>query len=143
MQDTIISKISIGTERQRYQSGKVVPYLKNGMAFKYIYYYNEPAKILDYYLKHNKLDTNDFLFDISRTEIRRRLTKAMKKTGVAYNTLHGFGRKSINTELYKRGADSKTRPTLLGQENENINEVHYVANSEAREKAKEYLKQIE
>ena len=57
--------------------------------------------------------------------------------------MHGFGRKSINTELYKNGADSKTRSALLGQDSQAINEIHYVENNEAIEKAKQILKKIE
>ena len=122
--------------------GQVVPYLKNGMTSKYIYYFEEKALVLENYIIKNLLKPDDFLIPDSRTTLKRVLDQACIDAKVEHNTLHGFGRKSINTELYKVGADSKTRSALLGQDSENINEVHYVENSEARNRAKEYLKKI-
>lgn len=132
----------INIERQRYQSGEVVPYLKNGIANKTIYYFNEAALTLKKYLESNNFKDDDFLFDISRKTIERRFKTACSNAKVNQNTLHGFGRKSINTVLYINGADSKTRCTLLGQESESINEIHYIAQNEALAKARMYLKNL-
>lgn len=78
----------------------------------------------------------------TRTTIRRYLNKAFKKASVKHSTLHGFGRKSINTELYLVGADSETRATVLGQKNVKVNDENYVQTEEALKKAKNYLKDI-
>lgn len=133
----------IRIERQKYQSGEVVPFLKNSIKFKYIYFYNQAAQVLEHYLASTSKDVNDFLFNISRKTVSRRLNKAMCEAGVQHNTLHGFGRKSINTELYKAGADTKTRAALLGQSSLDINEIYYIDHDEAINKVKNYLKRLD
>ena len=133
----------IRINKQRLPSSVLVPYLKNSVPVKYIYYFNKPAEVLKEYLERANLKEKDYLFDKSRTLIKRNLNKAFIKANVPHNTLHGFGRKSINTELYKNGADSKTRSALLGQDSQAINEIHYVENNEAIKKAKQILKKIE
>ncbi len=133
----------IRIERQKYQSGEVVPFLKNSVKFKYIYFYNQAAQVLEHYLASTSKDVNDFLFNISRKTVSRRLNKAMCEAGVQHNTLHGFGRKSINTELYKAGADTKTRAALLGQSSLDINEIYYIDHDEAINKVKNYLKRLD
>ena len=132
----------IKIQRQMTDDSKLVPWLKNGMSFKYIYYFDDTVATLKEFIETNKLKEDDLLIKSTRTSIARYLEKSFKKSGVPHNSLHGFGRKSINTELYINGADSKTRAALLGQESETVNDVNYVANSEAREKAKEYLQDI-
>ena len=132
----------IKIQRQMSKDSKLVPWLKNGMSFKYIYYFDDTVTTLKKFIKTNKLKEDDMLIKSTRTSIARYLDISFKKAGVEHNSLHGFGRKSINTELYKSGADSKTRSALLGQESQKVNDVNYVANSEAREKAKEYLQDV-
>ena len=55
---------------------------------------------------------------------------------------HGFGRKSINTELYKLGADSKVRTTLLGQISMSVNEDNYVDNQTVFDEGLNFLNSI-
>lgn len=119
---------------------KLVPWLKNGMSYKYIYYCDDPLLALKEFIKINKLTENDLLIKSSRTTIARNLDASFKKAGVPHNSLHGFGRKSINTELFKSGANSKTRSTLLRQESQTDNDINYAENSEALERAKKFSK---
>lgn len=129
-------------QRQKKSSSEVEPWLKNGSKVKYIYYFNDKAYLLEKYIKENNLSDTDFIISISRTTFRRKHNEAMKDAGVPHNTLHGFGRKSINTEMYNRGADSKARSTFLGQESTSVNEQHYIEKDEALNRAKEVLKTI-
>lgn len=132
----------IKIQRQRGKDSEIQDWLKNGMPYKYVYYYTERSTILKKYIEMFKLNEDDFLIDETRTTIRRYLNKAFKKAGVKHNTLHGFARKSINTELYLAGADSKTRATLLGQKSVKVNDENYVQTEEALKKVKNYLKYI-
>lgn len=129
-------------QRQRKTSKKIDEWLKNGSKCKYIYYFGEQVDLLEKYINDNRFIDSDFIFPISKSTLRRSINKAQKDANVEHNTLHGFGRKSINNELYKKGVDSKARSALLGQESQSVNETHYIDNQEAMKRAKEALKKI-
>lgn len=138
--DNDVATISIS--RQKLKCGVVTDRLKTNASYKKIAYVGENALILKDYIERNKLQENDFLFPFSRNTIHRRVINYSSKAGVMVNTLHGFGRKSINTELYLHGADAKVRKTLLGQASEIVNEQKYTDDEVAFNKGVEILKSL-
>ena len=82
------------------------------------------------------------MFNYTNSGIRKKLKRYCLKASIPYNTIHGFSRKSINTELYNAGASSKSRKTLLGQASDFINENNYIDNNKALEEATKILKKI-
>lgn len=123
-------------------NGAISNRLKNLSSYKIIIYTNENSAILKDYIRRNNLKSDDFLFDTYRVKIQRKLDHYLKKAKLSHNSLHGFGRKSINTELYKIGADSKVRTTLLGQSSTQVNEQNYIDKKVALKKAIKYLEEI-
>lgn len=132
----------VDIQRQRLMNGAVTTRLKTSASYKKIGYAGGIYKTLVEYIRRNELKETDYLIPMSREAIRSYLNRACKKAGVKNNTLHGFGRKSINTELYKAGADSKVRTTLLGQDSVSINEKNYIDKQETFEKGLEYIEKI-
>lgn len=133
---------TINIERQKLRSGTISTRLKTTASYKKIAYVGENIEVLKSYIKRNNLKENDFLFMVSREMLRRYLIKYCKLANVSINTIHGFGRKSINTELYLHGADTKVRKTLLGQTSEDVNETNYTDNETAFNKGVEILKSL-
>ena len=123
-------------------NGTITKRLKNLSSYKVIIYTHENCEILKEYISRNILKGEDFLFDTYRVKIQRKLDRYLKKAKLKHNSLHGFGRKSINTELYKIGADSKVRATLLGQTSTQINEQNYIDKEVALKKAIRFLDDI-
>lgn len=124
--DFVGDKIRINISRQRLANGTLVETLKTTESYKTIILSEQNADVLKEYITSNSLDLNDLLFNYSRTYFRKRLNGLFDLANVARNTLHGFGRKSINTELYLNGADIKVRQTLLGQASGEVNIKHYI-----------------
>lgn len=117
--------------------------LKTSASYKRIAYVNENALILKEYIDNYRLKDEDFLVPYSYYKFTYIFNKEKKRNKVKIdNTLQGFGRKSINTELYKLGADNKVRMALLGQITESVNERHYIDTNEAFIKGISYLKKL-
>lgn len=123
-------------------NGNISKRLKNLSSYKVIIYTQENSEILKEYINRNNLKKEDFLFNTYRIKIQRKLDYYLNKAKLEHNSLHGFGRKSINTELYKIGADSKVRTTLLGQASTQINEQNYIDKKVALKKAIKFLEDI-
>lgn len=123
-------------------NGKISTRLKNLSSYKIIIYADENVTYLKEYIFRNNLRKEDFLFDTYRVKIQRKLNNYLSKAKLEHNSIHGFGRKSINTELYKLGADTKIRTTLLGQSSLKVNEQNYIDQNVALKKAVKYIKEI-
>ncbi len=123
-------------------NGKISTRLKNLSSYKIIIYADENVTYLKEYIFRNNLRKEDFLFDTYRVKIQRKLNNYLSKAKLEHNSIHGFGRKSINTELYKLGADTKIRTTLLGQSSLKVNEQNYIDQNVALKKAIKYIKEI-
>ena len=121
----------ITIKRQRLKNGTITSSLKTQASYKRIVYTDSNVNLLKEYIVRNKFKRNDMLFPFSDQSLRNKLTYYLNKASLPHNTLHGFGRKSINTELYRAGADSKVRTTLLGQSSVEVNESHYIDNQTA------------
>ena len=135
--------VIVHIEGQRLDNGTYTTRLKNNSSYKQIYYVKENLEVVKNFIERNKLEDNDFFMPYSRTNIRRILAGACKKANVDSNTLHGFGRKSINTELYfATGGDVKVCQTVLGQASSAVNLDHYVSKEEATRKAIETIKDL-
>ena len=135
----------INISRQKLQiNGRLTSRLKTSSSYKTIIYTNNNVKLLKEYLKVNNLIDNQeaILFNYTNSGIRKKLKRYCLKASIPYNTIHGFSRKSINTELYNAGASSKSRKTLLGQASDFINENNYIDNNKALEEATKILKKI-
>ncbi len=132
----------VSIQRQKLYNGMVTERLKSSSSYKKIAIVNDLVEGLYDYIKRNELQDEDYLVQISRSALRVRVDKYFALSGVKRNTLHGFGRKSINTELYKLGADTKVRKTLLGQSSDEVNEENYIDDKKAFEIGVNYLKQI-
>ena len=135
----------INISRQKLQiNGRLTSRLKTSSSYKTIIYTNNNVKLLKEYLKVNDLIDNQeaILFNYTNSGIRKKLKRYCLKASIPYNTIHGFSRKSINTELYNAGASSKSRKTLLGQASDFINENNYIDNNKALEEATKILKKI-
>lgn len=134
---------TINIERQRLSNGVISTRLKTTASYKKIAYVGENAEVLKNYIKRNNLKENDYLFMwCSRRMLSWNIDKYSRLANVSTNTIHGFGRKSINTELYLHGADTKVRKTLLGQTSEDVNETNYTDNETAFNKGVEILKSL-
>lgn len=129
-------------QRQKLNTGIITTRLKTKASYKKIAYTDEIYLQLKEYIRRLNLKDDDFLIPVSRQALKSALTRSFEKAGIKYNTLHGFGRKSINTELYLAGADSKVRTTLLGQDSISINENIYIDKEESFEKGLEYIEKI-
>lgn len=135
----------INISRQKLQiNGRLTSRLKTSSSYKTIIYTNNNVKLLKEYLEVNNLIDNQeaILFNYTNSGIRKKLKRYCLKASIPYNTIHGFSRKSINTELYNAGASSKSRKTLLGQASDFINENNYIDNNKALEEATKILKKI-
>ena len=135
----------INISRQKLQiNGRLTSRLKTSSSYKTIIYTNNNVKLLKEYLKVNNLIDNQeaILFNYTNSGVRKKLKRYCLKASIPYNTIHGFSRKSINTELYNAGASSKSRKTLLGQTSDFINENSYIDNNKALEEATKILKKI-
>lgn len=135
----------INISRQKLQiNGRLTSRLKTSSSYKTIIYTNNNVKLLKEYLEVNNLIYNQeaILFNYTNSGIRKKLKRYCLKASIPYNTIHGFSRKSINTELYNAGASSKSRKTLLGQASDFINENNYIDNNKALEEAAKILKKI-
>ena len=136
--------VQVDIEGQRLDGGEYTTRLKNNSSYKKIYYANENITVIKNFIERNKLSPEDYLMPYSRTSIRRILSKACKEAKIEYNTLHGFGRKSINTELYfATGGDVKVCQMALGQASSEINLEHYVSNEEATKKVIATIKKLD
>lgn len=135
----------INISRQKLQiNGRLTSRLKTSSSYKTIIFTNNNVKLLKEYLEVNNLIDNQeaILFNYTNSGIRKKLKRYCLKASIPYNTIHGFSRKSINTELYNAGASSKSRKTLLGQASDFINENSYIDNNKALEEATKILKKI-
>ena len=132
----------IAIKRQRLKNGAYTNILKTSASYKKIAFAKENAEILKEYIARNDFKEYDKIFPCCSENIRNKLDKYSKLADLPHNTLHGFGRKSINTELYKAGADSKVRTTLLGQISMSVNENNYVDNQSAFDKGLDFIKSI-
>lgn len=135
--------VKIDIEGQRLDDGSYTTRLKNNTSYKTIYYTGENFYTVKNYILRNKLEQEDYFMNYSRTNLRRILNSACKLANLEKNTLHGFGRKSINTELYfKTGGDVKVCQTALGQSSSSLNLEHYVSKEEATKKVISTLKKL-
>lgn len=133
----------ININKQKLSINNEISYrLKSTSSYKTIVYTNDNAKYLKEYILKNKIKKNDFLFPLYHKKVQRKLNFYLKLANLDHNSLHGFGRKSINTELYKYGADTKVRTTLLGQASFSVNENNYIDDNLALKKGIRYLKNI-
>lgn len=133
----------VSIKRQMLDGMIITETLKTKASYKKIAYVGENLTCLWNYIQRNDLKENDFLTtDYNRKKLYSRLNEACDKAGVKRNTLHGFGRKSINTELYKLGADSKVRTMLLGQSSVAVNEKSYIDNEETFNIGLTYLNKV-
>ncbi len=132
----------ITIKRQRLKNGAYTNQLKTSASYKKIAFAKTNAEILKEYIKRNDFKEYDKIFPFSGETLRKKLDKYSKLANLPHNTLHGYGRKSINTELYKAGADTKVRTTLLGQISMSVNENNYVDNQSAFDKGLDFIKSI-
>lgn len=108
--------------------------LKTKASYKKITYSKKLKDILKRYIERNNLDEEDFLFNYSRPRLKRKLDEAFLAANVKKNTFHGFGRKSINTELYYKTHDVKLCQSVLGQKSSSVNLNHYIDNELTKKK---------
>ena len=135
--------LEISIKRQKGEDDKtLVDTLKTKASYKKIYYYNPIKDMLIEYIKENNLKDEDLLFNLTRNNVRRTLDKYLKIANIKHNTLHGFMRKSINTEMYMKTKDVKLCMGLLGQVSENVNLIHYVDSIEYESEIKSNLSLI-
>ncbi len=113
--------------------GTINENLKTSSSYRKIRFNKDLANLLNEYIVKNKFDNNDLIFNFSRTSFRRELNKVLEKAGVEHNTLHGFGRKSISTELFLASNNPKVSQIYLGHKSADITLSTYVAN-ESQEK---------
>lgn len=119
--------------------GKLINTLKTETSYKKIPLNNLCVSLLLENIKLKKIKNKERIFNYSRTSFRRIVNKVLKDANLPHNTLHGLGRKSINTELYLAGADDKVRQTLLGQKDKIVNIENYIDNEKALEKGADFL----
>ncbi len=132
--------LEISIKRQKGEDDKtLLETLKTKASYKKIYYYNPIKDLLLEYIKRNNLKDEDLLFDYTRNNVRRILDYYLDKSNLKHNTLHGFMRKSINTEMYLKTKDIKLCTILLGQVSENVNLTHYVDSLEYESEIKDNL----
>ena len=135
--------LEISLKRQKGEDDKtLLDTLKTKASYKKIYYYNPIKDMLLKYIKDNNLKSEDLLFDFTRNTVRRILDKYLSISHIKHNTLHGFMRKSINTEMYMKTKDVKLCMSLLGQVSENVNLIHYVDSMEYENEIKDNLTSI-
>lgn len=119
--------------------GKLINTLKTETSYKKIPLNDLCVSLLLENIKLKKIKNKERIFNYSRTSFRRIVNKVLKDANLPHNTLHGLGRKSINTELYLAGADDKVRQTLLGQKDKIVNIENYIDNEKALEKGADFL----
>lgn len=120
-----------------------VPYLKNASSIRTTYFVGEVAKHFLEFLDKYKFKEDDLLFKVSKSSLRREMSNAFKKAGVTHNTLHGFGRKSIATNLYMETKDGKLPQLLLGHKNIDMTLNTYVLESSMKNELLNGLKDLE
>lgn len=108
--------------------GKINENLKTVSSYRKIKFNKVLALCLKDYLDKNKFDKNDLIFNFSRSTFRKKLNEALAKAGVEHNTLHGFGRKSISTEMFLASNNPKASQIHLGHKDVNTTLNTYVAN---------------
>lgn len=118
--------VKVSINKQRNRTGNECKVLKTKASYRNIYFVDDGAEIMINYLKMMKLDKNDFVFNTYQTNLKRELDKACLLARVPHNTLHGFGRKSMNTEIYKLTKNPKACQAILGHSTVNMNLDHYV-----------------
>ena len=122
--------------------GKLINTLKTETSYKKIPLNDLCVSLLLENIKLKKIKNKERIFNYSRTSFRRIVNKVLKDANLPHNTLHGLGRKSINTELYLAGADDKVRQTLLGQKDKIVNIENYIDNEKALEKGADFLNEF-
>lgn len=122
--------------------GKLTNTLKTETSYKKIPLNDLCVSLLLENIKLKKIKNKERIFNYSRTSFRRIVNKVLKDANLPHNTLHGLGRKSINTELYLAGADDKVRQTLLGQKDKIVNIENYIDNEKALEKGADFLNEF-
>lgn len=119
--------------------GRLTSNLKTNASYKKIPLNSLCADLIREIIELKRIREEGRLFPYSRTNFRRIVDRVFEEANLPHNTLHGLGRKSINTELYLAGADDKVRQTLLGQKDSLVNIEHYIDNEKALEKGAEFL----
>ena len=142
MNNDLIISIDIYKQIFNLEDG-VVPYLKNASSIRTIYYVGEVAEHFIEFLKLKELKDDDLLFPFSKNKFRRELNKALDKANVEHNTFHGFGRKSIATNLYLESKDGKLPQLLLGHKNVDMTLNTYVLENCMKDELLNKLKKIE
>ncbi len=122
--------------------GKLINTLKTETSYKKIPLNDLCVSLLLENIKLKKIKNKERIFNYSRTSFRRIVNKVLEDANLPHNTLHGLGRKSINTELYLAGADDKVRQTLLGQKDKIVNIENYIDNEKALEKGADFLNEF-
>lgn len=116
------------------EKGVTTDNLKTASSYRKVIILNSLKNKILNYIKAYNISKNDFLIPFSRTEFRRQLDKAFIRANVEHNTLHGFGRKSISTEIYKLTNDAKISQKYLGHKEVDMTLNTYVDNDEGDEK---------
>lgn len=134
----------IEIEKQLNKYGYLDYQLKTEKSYRTIQYPKDITKILLEYmkLKYLTFEDKDRLFYFSRKTLERMLKNFLKKNGLENNTVHGFGRKSINIEMYLHGVDDKSRMDFLGQETVQINYKNYLDGSNSLNRVNKAMENI-
>lgn len=119
--------------------GKLINTLKTESSYKKIPLNDLCVSLILENIELKRIKQKERLFNYSRSSFRRIVNKVLADANLPHNTLHGLGRKSINTELYLAGADDKVRQTLLGQKDKIVNIENYIDNEKALEKGADFL----
>ena len=122
------SVITINKQVDHNIKGKLNENLKTSSSYRKIVYNCVATNVLKEYLSTCKFDSNDLIFNFSKTTFRRHLNDCFSNTGVNHNTLHGFGRKSISTKLYMITNNAKVSQIHLGHKNATTTLNSYVDN---------------
>ena len=111
LEDESIIDINKQVDRKK---GVINKNLKTVSSYRKIYFNKILTNTLKEYLKSCKFDDNDLIFNFSKSVFKNQLNKCFANAGGEYNTLHGFGRKSIATELFLVTKDAKVSQIHLG-----------------------------
>ena len=141
----IDEKATIIIDQQVAKNGVLISTLKNKNSKRTIVLTKEGTKILLQYMKSKYLKQEDKgrLFRYSRRTLERILKRFLKRNNLPMNTVHGFGRKSINEELYLNNVDDKGRMSYLGQKTVQVNYDSYIDKSKSLSAVSKALEKIE
>lgn len=138
----VLAVIQISKQLFNLKDGPV-PYLKNQSSNRTIYFVGDVAKHFKEYIEKTGFKDDALLFPLSKNHLRRELNKAFDKANVEHNTFHGFGRKSIATQLYLIYKDAKLVQLLLGHKNVDMTLNTYILGDSLKGELVNKLKNLE